>query len=106
MTLEFIEYIKVTGEKFLGIACVKIDRRFIFRFKVQEGKDGKGLYIFPASYKIGVNHEGKDKYTTSFELDSTSESREVLDFVRNNVQKCIEGDKKMNAFSQEDNSPF
>jgi hypothetical protein len=78
--LEFLKFDFTPSEKHLGIATVRYEKRFIFRFKVVP-KDKGGYYIQPASYKIGVGPEGKDIYVTAFQLDSSYESEEMRNFI-------------------------
>ena len=82
---EFMKFIKVDGEKYVGIAVIRYERRFIFRFKIMPNDQG-GYWAFTASMKTGVLN-GKDKYEPSFSLDSDYEKSQLTDFVLQNVER-------------------
>lgn len=77
--LEFLKWIPVSGEKHLGIAVIRFERRFIYRFKVLTSEHG-GLWATTAAFKTGVVN-GKDKYESAFDLDSSYENEMIKDFV-------------------------
>lgn len=89
--LEFLKWIPVQGEKYLGIAVVRFERRFIFRFKVMPSDHG-GLWATTASLKTGVLN-GKDKYDNAFELDSSYENDAMKEFVIQNVEMIQQGNR-------------
>lgn len=80
---EFLKWIPVTGEKHVGIAIVRYERRFIFRFKILPSEQG-GYWATTASLKTGV-YNGKDKYENAFSLDSDYEKDALNEFVIENV---------------------
>lgn len=84
---EFLKWIPVQGEKYLGIAVVRFERRFIFRFKVMPSDHG-GLWATTASLKTGTLN-GKDKYDNAFELDSSYENDAMKEFVILNVESIM-----------------
>ena len=81
---EFMKFIEVQGEKHLGIAVIRYERRFIFRFKIMPSDQG-GYWVTSASMKIGTAN-GKDKYEPAFSLDSDYEKSQMTDF----VLACVE----------------
>ncbi len=82
---EFMKYIPCPGEKFLGIAIIRYERRFIFRFKILPSEKG-GYWATTASMKTG-SANGKDKYEPAFSLDSDYEKSQMLEFVISCVEK-------------------
>ena len=81
---EWMKFIKTEGEKHLGIAIIRYERRFIFRFKIMPSEHG-GYWATTASMKTG-NTGGKDKYEPAFSLDSDYEKSQMMDF----VLACVE----------------
>lgn len=81
---EFLKYIPTPGEKHLGVAVVRFERRFIFRFKILPTEAG-GLWATSGSLKTG-SFNGKDKYENCFELDSSYDSDSLKAYVVENVQ--------------------
>ena len=91
MDIQFIDYIQTPNQdKQLGIAAINYGD-ILLRFKVQQGKDGHGFFISPASHKIG------DRYVGSFEIDSKREHDKIIEMVRENVQT------RMNPSKYKDN---
>jgi hypothetical protein len=84
--LEFLKYTQVQGEKYLGIATIRYEKRFILRFKIQASEKG-GFYAQPASHKIV--EFGKDTYVPAFQIDSQYEADEIKTFVLGNVQQYL-----------------
>jgi len=82
---EFIKFIKAENEKHLGIAVIRYERRFIFRFKILASEHG-GYWATTASIKTG-NIQGKDKYEPAFSLDSEYEKSIMNNFVIEHVTK-------------------
>lgn len=97
-TLEFMKFIPVQGEKHLGVAVIRYERRFIFRFKIMPSEHG-GYWATTASYKTGVIN-GKDKYESAFSLDSEYEKELVTSFVLANVEREINQGQSSSVFSQ------
>lgn len=91
--IEFLQWIPTQGEKHLGIAVVRYERRFIFRFKVLPEQSGNGLWVNVAAFKTGIRN-GKDFYEECFQLDSIYDDRALKDFVKENVSKIIYGESK------------
>lgn len=85
---EWMKFIKTDGEKHVGIAVIRYDRRFIFRFKVMPSDHG-GYWITTASLKMG-SVQGKDKYEPAFSLDSEYEKSQMTDFILECVNKELE----------------
>ena len=82
--LEFMKFDSLFGEKYVGIATIRYEKRFIFRFKMVP-KEGGGFYAQPAAYKL--SRDGKDIYVGAFQLDSSYEFDEMKDFVVQNVTR-------------------
>lgn len=82
---EFLKFIKVEGEKHLGIAVIRIDRRFIIRFKVIPSDNGD-YWISSPSMKAGI-YNGKDSYVSAFQFDSSYENDEIKAFILENLQR-------------------
>lgn len=87
LNLEFLKFIKVEGEKHLGIAVIRLNRRFIIRFKVQASEQG-GYWISSPSMKAGV-FNGKDNYISAFQFDSSYENEEVKNFVMEHIERLM-----------------
>jgi len=83
MEYEFIDYVATPGEKHMGIAEIRIDRRYVLRMKVMIGNNG-GMFVFCASYKMGKMGD-KDHYVAAFEFDSNTEKKKVSDFIIDEV---------------------
>lgn len=90
--LEFLKYIPTPGERHVGIAVIRYEKRIIFRFKIQPNDKG-GFWVTPPALKTG-NVDGKDRYEASFALDSAYESELMQDFVRNHVNDIINQPKQ------------
>ncbi len=82
---EWMKYVPTPGEKHFGIAVIRYERRFIFRFKIMPSDHG-GYWVTSASMKVGsVN--GKDKYEAAFSLDSEYEKDMLTKFIIENVER-------------------
>jgi hypothetical protein len=86
---EFLSFVKTPGEKHIGIAAVRYERRFIFRFKVAPSSVGSGLWVTKAAYKCGSRPDGKDQYEDAFEFDSNYEKKQLDDFVQQHVSAIL-----------------
>lgn len=82
--LEFLNYIPTPGEKYIGIATVKLYGKIILRYKIVPTKDGSGHFPAPASYKVG------DEYAHAFTLDSMSENDELKKLIMSNVKQALQ----------------
>lgn len=94
---EWMKFIRTPGEKHLGIAVIRYERRFIFRFKVMPSDHG-GYWVTSASMKTGTAN-GKDKYEAAFSFDSDYEKSQLTDF----VLACLEQEMQN---SQQNTSVF
>ncbi len=81
--IEFLEYLPTPNERHTGIASIRIDKRFIFRFKIIENKSG-GYFPASASFKMPKKDE-KDVYVSAVEL--LYEKKDINQFVMDNVNK-------------------
>ena len=88
---EFISYTPVQGEKHLGIAAIKLYGKIILRYKIVQGKDGKGFFPSAPNYKI--TDESGERWVSGFMLDSRSENEEVEGIIRNGVNRAMHGPK-------------
>lgn len=82
--LEFLSFISTPGEKYIGIATVKLYGKVILRYKIVPIKDGSGHFPAPASYKAG------DDYVHAFMLDSISETEELKKIIMHNVKLALQ----------------
>lgn len=110
--LEFLSFVKTPGEKHIGIATIRLDRRFIFRFKIAPSAHANSLWITKAAYKAGTRQDGKDNYEEAFEFDSSFEKKHIDSFVEENVnailnQKPIQNpqEDKFAGFQTNNNPP-
>lgn len=82
---EFMKFIPIQNEKHIGIAVIRYEGRFIFRFKIMPSDQG-GYWAMTASFKTGTI-AGKDKYEPAFSLDSEYQKNQLTDFVLSNVER-------------------
>ncbi len=82
--LEFLSYIPTPGEKYIGIATVKLYGKIILRYKIVATKEGNSYFPAPASYKAG------DEYVHAFMLDSMSENDELKKLIMHNVKLALQ----------------
>lgn len=87
--LEFLSFVKTPGEKHIGIATIRLDRRFIFRFKIAPSAHANSLWITKAAYKAGIRPDGKDNYEEAFEFDSSFEKKHIDAFVEDHVNAVL-----------------
>lgn len=81
--LEFLSYQPTPTEKHMGVATIRYDRKFIFRFKIAQNPKGEGFFSNAPSIKID------DQYFPAFQLDSSYEADEVKKFVLSNVKQAL-----------------
>lgn len=84
MDIQLLKYIPTPGEKQVGIAVVRFERRFIFRLKLSAKQEG-GYWVQAPALKTGST-DGKDRYEAAFQLDSSYEWDEVRNFV---LDECL-----------------
>ena len=80
MKIEFIKYIPTPTAKFLGIAEIMIEGKLVLRYKLAPGKDGKGIFIQPASY--GIDSPNGVEYKRCFEWDSNLLKDDIESMIR------------------------
>lgn len=85
--LEFMKWIPCVGEKHLGVAIIRYEKKIIFRYKVQDGENG--LWVSTGSIKTGKKADGKDMYANAFEFDSRYEAEEIGNFIIENVSSIL-----------------
>lgn len=90
MKFEFKKYTPTPGEKYLGIAEIKIlgETPIILRFKIVPRKDGKGNFPAIASYKM-PNRDVGDEYDECFMLDSRSDNEECIKTIMHHVSQNL-----------------
>lgn len=84
--MEYLKYTPVQGEKYEGVATIRYEKRFIFRFKIVKS-DRQGYYCQTASNKI--IREGKESYVPAFSLDSSYEYDEMKAFVLSRSEQAM-----------------
>ncbi len=87
MICEFIDYIPVENEKYLGVAVVKLYDKIQVMYKWMERKDGKGCFANPATFKIG------ETYEPAILIDSRIDDKQIMDAIRNGVNAKLNGGK-------------
>lgn len=88
--VEFLSFIKTPQEKHVGIATIRVDRRFIFRFKVSQNPKGEGFFCNEPAVK-GIEYED------AFQFDSSYEEKEVKKFILSHVKQALQ--EKVQPFS-------
>lgn len=83
MELEFLKFDKTPEEKHLGVATIRADRRFIFRFKIMSNPKGEGYFLNAPALKVD------EKYWPGFAFDSSYESDQVKEFVLSKVKNIL-----------------
>lgn len=75
---EFIQFTPTPGEKYAGIAEVKINGTIaiVLRYKIVAKKDGSGFFPTCASYKM-TNRAPGEEYDECFMIDSRSDNDAV-----------------------------
>ena len=95
--MQFVKYIPCLGEKHLGIAVIKVKIESLRKgefwdsylaFKETVGKDGNTMYIQSAALKEGVGPDNKDKYHSSFVLDSNYAKDEFMSWMKNCIAQA------------------
>lgn len=86
---QFLKYVPVTGEKYLGLAYVRYLGKIILLYKVMASQDGPGYWCSPGSAKTGVKRDGKDNYESWFRLDSSYDSDEMQAFILSHVEPIL-----------------
>ena len=92
---EFMNFTKTPTEKHLGIATVRIDKKYIVRFKIVPNKDGNGF--FPASASFKIIEDSADKYVPAFMMDSNYEKEELESFIKANVKASLQSSQAVVA---------
>lgn len=82
--VEFLSYKSTPSEKHLGIATIRVERKYIFRFKIQQNPKGEGYFSNAPSIKID------EQYYPSFQFDSSYEADEIKKFVLSNVKIALQ----------------
>jgi hypothetical protein len=99
MELEFLKFDKTPQEKHLGVASIRADRRFIFRFKIMSNPKGEGYFLNAPALKID------EKYWPAFAFDSSYESDQVKEFVLTHVKSAL-GAPKTQVFADPFSKPI
>ena len=85
MDIKFIEYKLTPGEKHLGIVTILFDNKIFLRYRISEGKDGKGMFPSPASYKIAEG--GVDSYLPAFVIDSRMLHEQIMTIIKQGIHE-------------------
>lgn len=80
--IEFLSFTKTPSEKHLGIATIRVDKRFIFRFKISPNTKGEGFFANEPAVK-GLEYED------AFSFDSNYEEKEIKKFILSNVKQAL-----------------
>lgn len=97
--VEFLSYTPTPNEKHEGVATIRVDRRFIFRFKITANPKGEGYFSNAPSLKIDEN------YYPAFTFDSSYESDEVRKFVLNHAKNAMQERYSPPAFTPQISMP-
>ncbi len=89
MAIEFVSFIPTKDQKYLGIATVKIDNKYIFRYKITPNKDGNGFFPTEAAYKVSETGNAREDYIEAFMLDSNFEIQEIRKLIQNHVRNAL-----------------
>ena len=98
MNFQFLKFDLTPGEKYLGIATIRVDfgqAKMVLRHKITPKEDG-GFYCQAACHKISAL--GKDTYVPSFSLDSSYDSEEMRHFVLTNVEQIMQQTQSKSVF--------
>lgn len=82
---KFLKYEKNNDvdAKFIGIATISIcDGKVMLRYRVQSGKEGKGLFFAPFSCK------SNEQWQEAFIIDSNYESEEIKSLIRSGMNQA------------------
>jgi hypothetical protein len=82
---EFLDYTPTPNERHLGIATIRAYGKIILKYKIISGKDGRGFFISPGSYKVGAGPDGKDLYEKCFMIDSNYENSQAEACIKANI---------------------
>jgi hypothetical protein len=85
MDIKFIEYKLTPGEKHLGIVTILFDNKIFLRYRISEGKDGKGMFPSPASYRI--TEGGVDSYLPAFVIDSRMLHEQIMTIIKQGIHE-------------------
>jgi hypothetical protein len=86
---EFLRYDETPKEKYLGVVTVKIEGKYIQRFKVQKNTKG-GYWIVPPSIKM--DSEDGDVYLPCFMMDSNFAKEELDAMMRKAIKPYLAGE--------------
>jgi len=93
MEIEFLKFDKTPTERHLGIATIRVERRFIFRFKIMQNPKGEGYFLNAPAMKID------EKYWPSFAFDSSFESDSVKEFVLSKVKSILNPVRPLESYA-------
>ena len=84
--LEFLSFSETPNEKYLGIATIRVEKRFIFRYKISPNPRGVGFFLNVPSVKIDDSNK---PYKAAFFFESIYENEQIESFVEENVKKLL-----------------
>ncbi len=86
---EFKSYTPTPNDQYmLGIAKVKLYGKVIANYKHVKTKDGSSTFFCTQNYQT-VSESGEKKYLPCVMLDSRDDEQDLLDFIRDNVNKIM-----------------
>lgn len=84
---EFKSYTPTPQDPYmLGLAKVKLFGKVIATYKEVKTKDGSGTFFCTANY-TSTDASGEKKYMPCIMLDSRDDEQDLLDFIRDNVNR-------------------
>lgn len=86
MDVEFLNYVETPGEKYLGVAIIRVNRSIILRYKIIRTKTGS-LFAAPASYKVPDPNNPSGKFIPAFAIDSSYDNQQINEMILDNVMK-------------------
>lgn len=78
-----------TDQYMLGLAKIKLYGKVIVVFKHVKTKDGSGTFFCTQNYSL-TDGAGEKKYVTCAQLDSRDDEVDLMEFIRENVNKVLQ----------------
>ncbi len=82
--VEFLAFDETPAEKYLGVASLRFFGQIILRYKVQQTKDGHGIFIAAPSFK--KTDQSGEHWCQWFMLDSMSHNETVTNLIKMKVK--------------------
>lgn len=87
--VEFLTFDETPAEKYLGVASLRFFGQIILRYKVQQTKDGNGIFIAAPSFK--KTDQSGEHWCQWFMLDSMSQNETVTNLIKMKVKAYYNG---------------